>query len=110
MTAERVSAHGRDGGPHGTYRNDARWDSVDRTIEFTVDLHEGVDARAVHCRVSWDALCTVAQCADKGDAAKAMQLYDLFRDRIEAAIAAKVVGAHYEPDGSLLLTSAELGR
>jgi hypothetical protein len=106
MTAGRASACGSD--PHGTYRNDARWDSADRTIQFTVDLHNGVDARAVRCRVPWDALCDVARCADKGDAAKAMQLYDLFRGRIEAVVDAKVGGAHYEPDGSLLVTSAEL--
>jgi hypothetical protein len=110
MTAKSMLAGPFNGVPRSTYRNDVRWNSEQRAVDFTLDLHSDVDHRVVPCRVSWETLCDAAHGADKGDASKAMQLYDRFGDRIKAIIAAKVRSASYEPDGSVLVRSAELSR
>jgi hypothetical protein len=72
-------------------------------VVFRVD----VDGKIVTCRVSFDALQSVSESRSQSSE-EARQIFDRMRERVYAAVMAKLSADQFEDDGSILLRAADL--
>lgn len=93
--------------PSGQFRQEAR-ENFDRgTIDMILDLDQNNGSKAIHCRVSREAL------EDRSGTSGEIALIELFaryRPEVETAIERRLKAGMFELDGSILVRSGELLR